>query len=357
MPTTQNIFSIGRDLGSEDQLTEMLAWLSRAVPEVAGVLIDMALHGTDVDLPLIQAETQRVVVGGRLDLYLRGEGVSVIVESKLKATYGDDQLGTYLEWLSQQPTSYRRALMTLTASLAPWPAEDRQRAKDLKIVPVERRWHELHSALFVLTDSPDLDDLPKELVAEFLDMLTEEGLVPVQPLASSELADDWSKSQAIIDHYHDFFRACKDTASEALGGALAHRNRSSFQRTYVYQDFVTDREELIGLGFGYSDYDLELPKAHRRGHPYLWITVEAGDWPDWTSRARRLERHPPEGWRVNEETWWGRPQIWRYLDDALGVGSFENQQAGLSAACQQGLAWLKSARPRGYEPSRRRRRR
>ena len=357
MSTQQNIFAIGRDYGSEDQLTEMLAWLSRAVPEVAGVLIDMALPGAQVDLPLIRAETQRVVVGGRLDLYLRGQGVSLVVESKLNAIYGDRQLATYLKWLSQQPTSYRRVLMTLTESAAPWPPADRRLAKELKIAPVERRWQELHAALLLLADSPDLDELPRELVGEFSDMLTEEGLVPVQPLASSELADGWSKSQAIIDHYHDFFRACKDTASEAFGGALAHRNRSSFQRTYVYQDFVTDREELIGLGFGYSDHDLDLPKAQRRDHPYLWITIDAGDWPDWISRKRRLELHPPEGWKLNEETWWGRPQIWRYLDDALGSGSFDDQRAALSTACGQGLVWLKSARPRGYQPPRRKRRR
>ena len=50
----------------------------------------------------------------------------------------------------------------------------------------------------------------------FLDMLTEEGLPPINPLAlaDDELTDLWRRSRAVIARFHDYFRACKDAIAD-----------------------------------------------------------------------------------------------------------------------------------------------
>ena len=75
----------------------------------------------------------------------------------------------------------------------------------------------------------------------------------------------------------------------------------------------------------------------------------------------RLEADPPEGWRLNPKRWWGeRPRVWRYLDETLGAGGFDEQRASLAAACAAGRTWLASAeshkegwclRPRPWRPT------
>lgn len=89
--------------------------------------------------------------------------------------------------------------MTLTEHSAPWPADGLAHAASLNVRAAARRWEDLYVALEALTTdttSADFDGLAVRLVQEFLDMLTEEGLIPVKPLAGDELTDLWSRSQA-----------------------------------------------------------------------------------------------------------------------------------------------------------------
>lgn len=247
MPEPQSIFVLGREIGHEDQLTQMLAWLCDAVPAAAAVVLRLALD--DVELPVLGLSAQNGIADGRLDALITTVGSTVIIESKLGSAYGAGQLHKYIDWLAAQHGDRpHRVLMTLTERLAPWPDEDLAHAASLNVRTVARRWKDLYGALSELTTnaaSADTDELATRLVQAFLEMLTEEGLIPVKPLPGDELSDLWSRSQAVIARFHDYFRACKDAIAVALD-ATPHSNRSSAQMTSIYQDFTTATGELIG---------------------------------------------------------------------------------------------------------------
>jgi hypothetical protein len=353
IPDPGNIFLVGRESGAEDQLTEMLVWLADAVPDVGAAVMRLGLGDIDVELPQIEASTQQGIAAGRLDALFTSETSIVVVESKLQSSYGEGQLRKYIDWLGTNDRAHR-VLMTLTERNAPWPPDELARASEVNVTASARRWQDLYVALNQVANRPE-GGLSARLVQEFQDMLAEEGLIPVKPLEGEELTDAWSRSQAIIERYHEYFRTCKDAIADALE-APPHPNRASAQATYVYQDFATVEGELIGVGLNYSDHGFPItPKVYRNA-PIVWLTIEANDWPGWESAIASLEANPPEGWRVNPNRWYYRPQVWRYLDEIIGAGTFEEQRARLAAACGQGRGWLLSGRPQNYRPRRRRRR-
>jgi hypothetical protein len=231
--------------------------------------------------------------------------------------------------------------MTLTASEAPWPADDIARAAQLDVVASPRRWHELYTALSPLTTT--LEDLPARLVQEFLDMLGAEGLIPVAPLESQELDDAWGRSWAVIERYHNYFRACTDTIGEALQASPQWRAAST-QATYIWLDFATAHGERIVFGLEDSDRHTGIsPKLHREA-PIIWFAVEAPGWADWEAARVKLEASPPEGWRSRPRWYDTRPWVWRYLDDVVSTGSLAEQQSTLAAAAAQVRDWLLSAK-------------
>jgi hypothetical protein len=345
VPGTQNIFLIGRESGAEDQLTEMLVWLTSAVPDVGAAVIRLAFGDIELDLAQLEASTQLGIAKGRLDAVFTAQSLVLVVESKLKSAYGDEQLAKYVDWLaSDHKDCAHRALMTLTEREAPWPKTDIEHAAALGVVPTARRWQDLFVVLAQLAAEPDRDPLSSRVVQEFLDMLTEEGLIPMKPLEGEELLDAWSRSEAVIRRYHDYFRACKDAVAKELD-ARPHPNRSSATPTHIYHDFETHDGELIGVGLSYSDHVLTIKPKVYRDSPVAWLTIEATDWPDWESAIARLESMPPEGWQLNPDRWYYRPQVWRYLDDVVGTGTFDEQRARFVAACGQARNWLETARP------------
>jgi hypothetical protein len=335
MPEGRNIFSIGRRSGAEDQLTEMLVWLTSAVSDVSAAVVRLGLGDVESDIAQVQAYTQHEIAKGRLDAIFVSETVILVVESKLQSSYGDGQLRKYLDWLAQvHPDCPHRALMTLTAREAPWPAEDVARAAELGVVASPRRWQDLFAALASLAPEPGPDSLPARLVQEFLGMLSEEGLIPVKPLQADELLEMWSRGAAIIRRYHDFHRACRDAIADALH-AQPHSNRSSAHATYIYQDFETAAGERICVGFNYTDREFPLTPKVYRDVPVVFLAIAAEDWPGWDSAVARLEENAPDKWRLNPNRWWGRPQVWRYLGDIVGDGTFEEQRERLAEACSE----------------------
>jgi hypothetical protein len=340
---TRNLFLLGRRAGLEDQLTEMLIWLTSAVPEVGGATVQLAFGDIDVDLAQLEATTQHTIAtGGRLDALLRTESLALVVESKLGSSYGEGQLRTYIEWLAEQKDVAHRALMTLTANPGEWSADDLAHAAELDVIASPRRWHELHTALSALTAA--LDDLPARLVQEFLDMLSAEGLIPVAPLQGDELTDAWSRSWAVIERYHAYFRACVETIAEELQATPQWRAAST-QSTYAFLEFLTLEGEKIVAAIEESDRNhISSPNLHRDG-PIIWFAVEALQWPDWESALVKLEASPPQGWRIRSSRWWGtRPCIWRYLDTVVGTGSYDEQRSALAIAAAKVREWLLSAK-------------
>jgi hypothetical protein len=180
-------------------------------------------------------------------------------------------------------------------------------------------------------------------------MLAEEGLIPEKPLAGAELGDAWTRSETVIRRYLDYFRACRDAVAEALD-ATPHPNRSSATQSYVYQDFETKQGEFIGIGLWSSDKIWTSSKAHRKA-PVVWTTIDAANWRNWEAAQIRLEASPPPGWTVEPLRWYARPTVWRYLDDIVGAGTFDEQRARFAESCAEARSWFESVRTR--RPSRR----
>src|SRR5205085_2651140 len=106
-----------------------------------------------------------------------------------------------------------------------------------------------------IAEQTDGDLLAAHLVQEFLDMLSEEGLVPVKPLVDDELTDAWVRSEMVIVRYHDFFRACVDAIADALG-AETDLHRESSAPGYIWRGFKTKGGEFTAVGLNSSDIGL-----------------------------------------------------------------------------------------------------
>ena len=335
----------------------MLVWLASAVPEVGGGVVKLGLGDVEVDLTQLDASTQHSIVAGRLDALFQTDSLNLVVESKLDSSYGDGQLRKYVDWLAEKSNEYaNRALMTLTAREAPWPADDIAHAAQLGVVAAPRRWHDLFDELSEVAANPELPELSARLVQEFLDMLSEEGLIPVKPLEGAELRDLWSQSEAVIRRYHDYFSACKEAIARALD-APPLRNRMPSSQTYIYQEFETAEREIITVGLHFSDRGIPVTPRIYRDAPIVWLAIYAGAWPDWETAVARLEGKPPDSWQVNPKRWYKQPQFWRYLDEVVGTGSFEEQRARLATVCGEAREWLLLARPANFPKPRRLRRR
>jgi hypothetical protein len=321
----------------------MVAWLTSAVPGVGGVLLELALGERAGGPDEFDLSTQVVVQAGRLDALLVTPSAAVVVESKLGSGYGDSQLRRYADWLATEHADRVRGLMTLTRNPAPWPASDLAHAEALEVVPSARRWEELHELLEPL--SIDTAEISAELVREFMEMLAEEGLVPMRPLSEAELGDVWSASRTVVVRYHEFFRACKSAIAEALDADVMP-NSYSDHHDYVWQDFrlQPDRERLL-VGIWHTDQGVPLKPAVYRNAPIVWIAVDGSEkWPNWKQAADHLDTTAPEGWRTRGKRWWGRPEIWCYLEDAVGQGGFDEQRDHLAEMCSRSLRWLAAAR-------------
>ncbi len=329
MGESQNLFTLGRNWGSEDQLTEMLAWLVALVPAVGAKLITLAMPGGDPKGPPI-AVTQKVISGGRLDLVLEADDIRVVIESKLASSYHNDQLGRYTEWLAHQPDGKRSALLTLAKHPGEWTPEEIAQAERLGVEHAAHRWQELHA---LLDGIPAGEDQPvsARLVQEFRELLEEEGLIPMKPLTGQDLARAWPEARAVIAHHHDFFKSAIGQISEAIGAKPTGGKGAS--TWWTYQTFERDSGErpTVGISCGGEA-------------PFLWISIDASALASATA-ANILVSKPPGGWwsQAAGRTggWSGQPIIGRPLRDVISSEALEDQQAELAKATGDALtAWL-----------------
>lgn len=340
MARDQNIFLLGRRESAEDQLTEMLVWLATAVPEVGLATVELGLPNMEVEPSTLTISTQHRIVKGRLDALIESDELLLVVESKLDTDYGDGRLVKYLNWLGEEANGRRAALMTLTAKNAPWPSDAVGRAEKLAVVAARRRWTEFYESLASILEG-ELEPLSARLVEEFADMMKEEGLVPVKPLEAEELVDLWNRSDAVIQRYHDYFRACKDELGKALGSSQKS-NHTPSKQSYIYQEFVTPEGELITIGFESSDKGLV---ARPRRSPTVWFALYGATWPTWDSVLTQLESHPPHGWTPRHR-WYGQPRFWRYLGDVVApAGTFDAQRSQLADPVRLVRQWVDAQRP------------
>jgi hypothetical protein len=351
MATSWNVFRIGRERGQEDQLTEMLAWLADAVPEVAGALVSLAFPARATEPERFELTTQHGIVGGRLDLLLTSPSLVLVVESKLGSDYGDAQVRRYLEWLSAS-TGDRAdvGLMTLTAREAPWPVDDVAYAEAQRITGSARRWEELHDLLESSLDDGASGELASRLVQEFLDMLAEEGLIPVRPLSAAELGTAWADSWSVVRRYRDFFHACKEHIGEALG-AVPIRNSWSDRGDWVWQDYRFDDGVRIVVGLFCTDEFEKIAASATTRTPLVWMAVQADQIDDWLRVAAALETSPPPGWNAGKRWYGERPNVWRPLGPLLTGGTFDEQREQLAVAVAGARAWIDSVLAGPVEPA------
>jgi hypothetical protein len=341
VPESSNIFSIGREPDAEDQLTEMLVWLVRRVPEAGLAVVRLALGISDLEVTELEASTQYGIASGRLDALLTTPSLALVVESKLASSFHDEQLGRYLDWLAgEHPHRAVRGLMTLTKRAETWDDKDTALAEAHDVVASARRWEDLHGVLAPIGKRSDAEPLAAQLVQEFLDMLSEEGLIPVKPLAEEEMTDTWVSSEIVISRYHDYFRACVDPIAKELG-ARADRHREFAAPGYIWRGFKAETGQFTAIGLNSSDVGLPVrPKIYLNA-PIVWLEVEAE-----RLASPPVDPEPPRGWKINPQRWSGeRPRVWQYLHEVVGTGTFEEQSHRLAEACAEVRAWLSSIRP------------
>lgn len=343
MPKLWNIFSIGREPRREDQLTEMLVWLCSAVPEVTAAIVALGFGEPPSHPEEIEIATQHSIAEGRLDAVFRSQSFMLVVESKLESGFHDNQIRKYLDWLAREHAGSRKCgLMTLTAHAIDWPNGDEESAREQHIRPSRRRWQDLYLKLEELAQNHDETDLKTILVREFMEMLSEEELIPVNALTEDELGTEWWASRALIRRYRDFYTACVAEIADALD-AEPVRSKSGEHTDHVYREFAAGDDARMVVGFYYTDEGNPLkPKGYKHS-PILWLAPEAKNWGDWSAAVRWLEEHPPVDWRIGPR-WYGRPNTWRYLSEVIGSGDFDQQRARLCEACERGREWLDAAR-------------
>lgn len=325
----QNLFTLGRVWQSEDQLTEMIAWLISVVPAVGAQLVSLVFPDSDPSAGPCP-ETQKVIQGGRLDLLLETPDARVVVESKLGSAYAPDQLRRYLRWLADESPAKRSALLTLTQHPGEWTPQDVALADRLGISHAAIRWEEIHALLDGAADPAD-NPIAARLVQEFRDLLHEEGLIPVKPLSSEDLSLAWPDAYAVISHFHDFFASTIKQISAALGGTPTAGRSSSIWWTYQTFNRPGGGRPTVGISCKYEN-----------GVPFVWITVAPSTLTGCLADASILGQQAPEGWRVEARPgWYGQPMIWRDLSDVISTGTLEDQQRALAESAAVALiGWL-----------------
>jgi hypothetical protein len=356
-----NIFSIGRERGDEDHLTEMLAWLAVAVPAVRDALIELAFDES-IASEDVEITTQHGIAQGRLDAFLSSPSLALVVESKLGSDFGGDQLGKYLRWLDGVDFAKRpyRGLITITARAAEWPLADKDFAVERKIVARARLWEELHEALAPFRmgerdlrdrnmnegdlDEVDLDegDLHGQLVGEFLEMLTDEGLVPMKPLTADVLQGAWSESCRLIERYREFFDACKDAIGKELGAELISGAKSDRGYFWFWQDYALTSGARLVVGLHYTDEGEKAPGYVPSRTPTIFMAAEIGG-EDAQAMHARLEAAPPSGWYVGPRWYGKRPQVWRPLAPILDTTTVDEQRDALASTFSVGREWVERA--------------
>lgn len=343
MASSWNVFRIGRERGQEDQLTEMLVWLSDAVLDVGKALVSLAFPGNSADPEGLELTTQHGIAGGRLDALLTSPDVALIVESKLGTSYGEAQIRRYLEWLEANFKSRPHlGLMTLTAREAPWSVDDVAYAGARGITGSARRWEDLHNLLEPLVDESASGELASRLVREFLEMLAEEELIPMQPLTTTETGTAWADSWKIVRRYREFFHACKEPIGEALGASPV-ANSWSDRGDWFWQDYMFEDGVRVVVGLFCTDESEKTAVSTKTRTPLVWMAVQADQAENWPRVAAALEANPPADWTTGKRWYGERPSVWRPLAPLLTGESFEKQREQLASAVAGARPWIDAA--------------
>lgn len=203
--------------GDEVQLTQALSAVFQAEPRVAAAFLGLLLPDQRAELPEeVECRHEESFEEGRIDLRFTAEQLDVIVEIKIHAGYGPDQLCRYLRAL--RPVRLA-GLVAITRDVPRYGEshlnDDRWRGSV--------RWRDLRAELRLL---PFQNDSLRVQWLAFLDLLESEGSMGfTRP--DQQLFDVWPSIRLAASHADQFLGAIQVPLLQALRDALGGEETSA----------------------------------------------------------------------------------------------------------------------------------
>jgi len=288
-----------RDTSSETELTRALAAVLDAEPEMAAefvrLVVRKAPHGDRVDLDALPARlgcsAEDKVAEGRADLTFADEEHRwhVIVELKIYAGYGHDQIGRYLRSFRRSADRFVLAAITRDA-----PTYGDYEADDDRWVG-SAQWAKLLPELRALCPQ---NPILAEQWPLFLDVLEKEGSMGfTRP--DIDLFRAWAKYGPARQHMIDFVDTLRRPLLEVLRDALAVTQPGVGRADLA--DFVsrgTKTPRVVVPRLGHVAVGFRIPASgperlqagmhHGHGEPGFVIDVHAPDTPARTPAFNKL---------------------------------------------------------------------
>jgi hypothetical protein len=316
-----------RKQGSEVELTQALAGVLAAEPRMAAdfvrLVFDRAPHGGRVDLnglpELLECLPEQRVEEGRADLSFvdYSRRWHVIVEIKIHAGYGHDQVARYLRSLNNTPKGALAAITRDVPTSGDLAGDDSRWAGSVQ-------WSRLLPGLRKLI--PDDEQLQAQWPL-FLDVLEEEGSMGFTG-ADAQLFEAWAKFPAAKDHLIAFVDTLRRAAFEALTRELSAADETDRALPRTAKEVKSGKAgSVVRSRFGKIVVAYQVP-ADRPGER-LWIGLWGHSqprfmveipWPaddDPVRQARVVESLLAFGFES-----WKDKQLTRYLPlDATSLSS------------------------------------
>lgn len=214
MSETQGALLRGlRRRGDEAQLTQALAALAQADGAFARSFLTLVLRGHLSAVPHdLEVAAEEIVADGRVDLRSRAAGFDAIVELKIHAGYGHNQVERYLAALERSGAPERHLVaITRDVQLYGEPILDGQTAWR-----GSQQWRALFPELKLLRF--DNAGLARQwlLLLDILEMEGSMGFTKPDP----ELFDAFARARVAAKHMDDFLRVLQAPLLNALRDAL-----------------------------------------------------------------------------------------------------------------------------------------
>lgn len=325
----RNLFLLGRRAGSEDQLTEMLAYLWERQPDLVGRWLE-SLPGLDAPVGPWIVATQVAEAGvGRFDLTLEAPGEAfIVVESKLEAELTAEQLSRYIDHAASR-TEPLRVVASLTRHPPPRAPELFARADAAGVQLLQTRWQELASAI--------ADAFTEGEAGDFVRMLIEEGLVVPDAITAEDL-ETWNRGAAVLARIKAVLVEARPGVC-ALSPGLRPSSRWGSDERWIYSGYASERIE-VGVGFAANESPRRLDSP-----PIVFVYLRNLEVPasDVSERVRAALHAVPGATQV----WSGYPTVSRPASEILLAADFRQQVEEVVAFVRQVLSLFTEV---GYLP-------
>ena len=233
-------------LPQEDFFTEALAGVLRKTPDVRTKFVEWLIWHDNYEVKIEKADidTQKQVSGGRLDIYIDARSVDgqrhvVVVENKISAEEGANQLKRYSEHLGTESDAATRTLVYITRTSAP-----NFEAKRNNVTFTPLKWFQVYHWFKESAESehPFLCDL--------LELMEEWNMTIELRLNATDLAAAVSYKKSAEEQFWNVLKmvkgdlVIKKSTSKWISYFLAYSTPYlGDSRIYLYFGFDFDREE------------------------------------------------------------------------------------------------------------------